>query len=188
MNRSLLSIGIFLLLIIGLGVATFTRGGLGYFAPDTLEFTVELEYTVLDGRIPIYRSRRQAVSYPLLDYLRQSGYVDVLPGPPRKWDEEFHCNSAWKDGYSDFHRVLTRESHSFIEWSKADPERAKLFWSTYFRWRRTTVERGNWAASHLLTSISPRRTLEEVSKNIADIETEYGLPLSATGSSEVAAP
>jgi hypothetical protein len=176
MKRLLNPIGILLALIAGLAASTFTRGGRGYFAPDTLEFEVQSEYTIVDGKISLFRSQRQTVSYPLLDYLRQSGYIPVLPSPARKWEEEFHWNFAWKDGYSDFHRALTRRSDEFIEWSKADAERAKLYWSTYFRWRRSETERENSAAWNLLNLVRRPDSLEELRSVIADIETDFRLP------------
>lgn len=175
MKRFRIALGLSFVLIAGLAT-TLTRGGRGYFAPETLEFEVQSEYTLVYGAISIYRSKRQAVSYPLLDYLRQSGHMQVLPGPPRKWDEEFHWNHAWKDGYSDFHRALTRRSDELIEWSQADPERARLFWSTFFRWKRSTVERENWAANDLLSALRRCRTVDEVRLNISEIETYNGLP------------
>lgn len=180
MKRVLIPTGILLALIAALSASTFTRGGRGYFAPDTLEFQVQSEYTILGGKIPLFRSQRQSVTYPLLDYLQQSGYVPTLPSPPRKWDEEFHWNFAWKDGYSDFLRVLTRRSHDFIEWSKADADRAKLYWSTYFRWRRSETERENSAAWNLLNLVHRPESLEELRSVIAEIETDFRLPHSET--------
>jgi len=176
MKRFALPIGVFLLIIAYIVLGTGTRGGLGYFAPDTLEFESRSEYTILSGSVPIYRSARQPETLPLLDYLRQSGYVPIRSGPPRKWNEECHWNSAWKDGYSTFHRALTRESEERISWSKAHPERAKLYWSTVFRWMRSDQERENWAATSLLQCHWRNLTLQELPKVIADIESENNIP------------
>jgi len=127
-------------LVLGLVAALFTwqRGGLGHFSPYTLQYTTQSEFTV--AGLPVYRSARQPVRNELVDFLVEEGFVAPVQPQKQRWEKVFHWNEAWRDGYGPLYPILVRDRDQVIEWTKADPERARLYWSEVFRLLRSERE------------------------------------------------
>jgi hypothetical protein len=116
------------------------RGALGYFSPYTLEVQGQSERTIFFGEIPIYRSPRQTHGNRLVEYLVENDFVAPVESEQQRWDLVYHWNHSWYGGHGMLYNILVRNSHSLIEWSKAHPEHAKLFWREFFKGLRSEYE------------------------------------------------
>lgn len=154
---------------------TGTRGGLSYFSPATLEYEVQSEYAVLNGAFPIYRSRRDPAANELCEHLRKSGHVEIEAGPARRWEQVFHWNAAWKDGEGPLYEALIRNQGRIVEWSEADPARARIYWSEGFRLLRSEKEIERWAGVEIINSCWRSRSITELNPRIADVKAAHGL-------------
>src|SRR5690242_667998 len=126
-----------ILLVPGLlaGLLTGKRGGLGHFSPHTLEYTTQSEFAVLG--LPVYRSDRRPGSNELVDFLVEEGFVLPVQSQKQRWELVFHWNDAWRGGHGYLYHLLGRDRKELIKWSKADPQRARLYWSELFRLLRS---------------------------------------------------
>jgi len=119
---------------------TGTRGGRAYFSPYTLEYKTQAEFAVLAGQFPIYLSTLKHTENDLVAFIQEEGYVTAVPAKFQRWELIFHWNQAWKDGDGPLYDVLIRHRPEIIEWSKADPERARIYWSEGFKCLRSESE------------------------------------------------
>jgi len=89
-RRTGITIGVVAVLIIGVLLGTGTRGGMGRFSPDTLEFQTRSEFTILNGAIPLYRSNWETSENELLTYIQKEGYVQPIATDNPRWETLFH--------------------------------------------------------------------------------------------------
>ncbi len=128
-------VGVFALLYLFTG----GRGGIGQFNPHTLQSRSQSEITILLGQLPVYRSSFNYYDRPLLQELLKRGYVKPEEDRDR-WDWVFHWNDAWKGGYGIWYDTLSRHDEALIDWTRANPALAKIFWSEAFRYMRSEYE------------------------------------------------
>ncbi len=135
LSRHWAALLILALLLAGLFYSV-NRGGIGEFNPYTLERRALSEYTLFSDAIPLYRSAHMSYGDPLIVYLVGQGYVSPVEPANDRWELIFHWNDSWKDGYGPLYQLF-RERDELIAWSEADPDRARAFWSEFFRMLRS---------------------------------------------------
>lgn len=99
---------------------TARRGGSVEFCPFTLRFRTQSEITTLNGAWVIYRSSWREHDNDVLRFIQQQGYVAPKERPPQ-W------RTAWPG----------LQNETVIEWSMADPERARVYWEEAFQHLRS---------------------------------------------------
>lgn|GEM_PF-2967604 len=174
-------VGLFALLYLFTG----SRGGIAQFNPHTLQRRGQSEITVLFGTIPIYRSGYSEYSYrqqPLLQELVTRGLV----APEEKldrWDWIFHWNDAWKDGYGVWYDPLVRNDQELLDWTRANPAMASIFWSEVFRCMRSEHEVDRLIGHDLLrmgwrggNEVTLRKLIYELREGALLEAREYGTP------------
>ena len=116
---------------------TGTRGGLAEFSPYTLECRFQSEFTVGFGMWPVYRSAPREHSNEMIAFLLEEGFVTPVQAETERWEPIFHWNHAWRDGYGVLYHVVVRNRQEIMDWSKADPERARIYWAEGFEFLRS---------------------------------------------------
>ncbi len=134
--RRLWPLYLLLSIIVLAAFLTGGRGGLGLFNPHTLQYRTQREFTIWFGAIPVYRSAFDDHERPLVRELIQREFIAPTTNRDR-WDYVFHWNDAWKDGYGVWYDTLVRNDDQLLEWTKANPEMAKTFWSEAFDYMRS---------------------------------------------------
>ncbi len=115
-------------------------GGRTEFNPHTLQSRGRRETTIWHGNITIHQTPIHGLPEErLISELISRGLVEPVQDQNR-WDTISHWNSAWKDGDGFWHDIFTRRRSTLLEWSDADPELAKNFWSAAFRYLRADYE------------------------------------------------
>jgi hypothetical protein len=139
--RKLPIIAMAVTLLVGALIAvTSHRGGRAYFSPHTLEYRVQSERTIYATGVPIYRSAYRSVDHPLIEMLVTEGFVSPQAGDADRWEVIFHWNDSWRDGYGPLYDLFRRRNE-VIEWSRAHPEVAQIYWAEGFRYLRSRDER-----------------------------------------------
>jgi len=133
-----------LALILVLGLLARREGGLAHFSPHTLEYTIQSEVAV--AGLTIFRSARQPVGNELVDFLVAEGFVAPEQPQTQRWESVFHWNEAWRDGHGALYPILCRDRQALVEWSKADPPLARLYWAEVFRLLRSDRKADHVAA------------------------------------------
>ena len=107
-----------------------SRGGRGYFSPDTLECRTHSEWLLplVSVEVPLYRGPSSTHRWPIVDYLVAQGLWSKSDATDPRWLPTFHWNQRWSDGESQFHRELGWNGDSWIGWSKAHPDMAAALW------------------------------------------------------------
>jgi hypothetical protein len=172
MRRLAVTFGLTLLLSLGLLSCTASRGGLARFSPFTLEYQTQAEWTVLWGRVSLYRTGFHASTNELLAFGVAKGYVSPVPEEGQRWEPLFHWNDAWKDGFGPLYDVLIRDRREIIAWSQANREAATLYWSSGFRYLRGDNPRDVWAGQTIFSCGWRCRSVDELRERIAAIEKE----------------
>lgn len=171
-RRILCLIGIMILGVLLLG----TQGGLTYFSPFTLEIEGQSEFAIWGGSLPVYRSPRRPVHNELVTFLLEEGFVERVQPESQRWDLVFHWNRAWKDGHCTLYEVLVRYRRSIIEWSRADRERARIYWSEGFRYLRSD-RKSDIAIGHVILADCWRcESIPELRERIAVLKAEIETP------------
>lgn len=149
------------LLLLAIG-CTATPGGMAEFSPQTLEYRTCREWRIGWGALQVYQSRPQRTENEVLEFLVREGYVAPdLHAEPR-WEGVVHWNRAWNDGYGCGYHRLIRAGDSTIEWSSADPTRARHFWGVVFRLLRSSAPAERLAGAILISRRELPNTSEEV--------------------------
>jgi hypothetical protein len=130
-------IGIVTLALLVFLVSTVTRGGRAFFSPYSLDYKGQWEITVLGGSVPIYRSSLADSPNALVTMLRDERFATPMGADNHPWELVYHANEAWKDGDGRLYDILVRYRSQLIEWSKADHERARVYWEEGFRLLRS---------------------------------------------------
>ena len=128
------------------------RAGRGQFDPVSLSVRTRPERTFLGGLVGVPTgpwSVRGPASEPLLAFLVAAGHAAPLPGRPPRWVPHFHWSepSHWsgygRDGSGVAYRALHKNAAQLIAWSRANPERAEVWWGRAFALLRSAdpVER-----------------------------------------------
>ncbi len=150
---------------------TIQRGKISYFSPYTLQFQGQSEYTVLGGSIPIWRTSLEDYDSKILRYLRESEYIMPVNPKHNRW--EIGESNAWtRDGGFDRHYLLGRNNSSVIEWSKADPERARIYWSEGFKCVRSEDRVEVYIGEEILQQGWKAKSIPELLEKIATIRKE----------------
>jgi hypothetical protein len=129
---------------------TGTGGGLTQFSPSTLEYTTQSEFTLFGGRFPVFRSTPQGADNELVAFLREEGFVTPAPTEDQRWELISHWNDAWRDGFGPLYDVFVRYRREIIQWSKADRERARIYWTEGFKYLRSGRKVDVWAGRDIL--------------------------------------
>lgn len=159
-------------LLLGLVFLTGTRGGRAYLSPYTLEYQVQSEFAILGGDFPVYRSRPRDADNELVTFLRREGFVTAEQPAAQRWELIFHWNHAWRDGFGPLYSVFIRDRREIIEWSKADPERARIYWSEGFKYLRSEEVEDVRVGREILVSCWHSRSTEELRERIAAVKSE----------------
>jgi hypothetical protein len=160
-------------LLSGFVLLTATSGGLAFFSPYTLEYKVQSEFAILGGEFPIYRSMRRDADNELVAYLRREGFVTVEQPDVQRWELIFHWNRAWRDGYGPLYDVFVRQRREIIGWSKADPKRARIYWSEGFEHLRSDKKLEVWMGRQILVSCWRATSIQELHAQIAAVKKEF---------------
>jgi hypothetical protein len=169
--------------MLALVTLTGTSGGLAYFSPYTLEYQTQLEFTIIWGALPVYRSQRRDADNELAAFLRQEGFMTSVRPEAQRWELVFHWNHAWRDGYGPLYDVLIRHRREIIEWSQADPKRAQLYWSESFKHLRSDNKIDVLTGQLILISCWHSQSTQELREQIARVKKE-----SRSSAEPVAAP
>lgn len=159
-------------LVLGILLFFGTSGGLGHFSPYTLEYKIQSEFTIFGGEIPVYRSSPQNVENELATFIHEDGYVMPMQPEIQRWESIFHWNHAWKDGHGPLYDVFVRHRREIIAWSRANPERARIYWSEGFRHLRSSRKVDVWTGREILKSCWRSQTIPELRERIADVKKE----------------
>ena len=122
------------------------RAGRGQFDPVSLSVRTRPERTFLGGLVSVPTGPwtvRGPASEPLLAFLAAAGHATPLPGRPPRWQSHFHGSERRRDGSGVAYRTLRRNAARLIAWSRANPERAEVWWGRAFALLRSAdpVER-----------------------------------------------
>lgn len=157
-------------LLVGLLLLTGTSGGIAYFSPYTLEYETQSEFTILNGALPVFRSSRREAENELVTFLKQERLVDLEQPYDQRWELIFHWNHAWRGGYGTLYDVLIRHRREIIEWSKADRERARLYWSEGLKHLRSGKESDVRTGQMILLWCWRAKNTQELRQQIAAVK------------------
>lgn len=146
-----LAVIVAVMVVFGLLLMTGGTGGLGHFSPYTLEYTTQSEWTLFRGAVPIFRSFSQSVDNELVTILLEEGFVTPMETGEGRWELIFHWNDAWRGGDGGLYDVFVRHRREIIEWSKADRERARIYWREGFKYLRSQRKVDNSIGRAILT-------------------------------------
>jgi hypothetical protein len=166
MRKRLATIGIVVVLVVAVVVLTSHRGGRAYFSPHTLEYLTQTERTIFATGIPFYRSRLERVENPVVAMLIEDGFVSRQPDKNGHWELIFHWNEAWHDGYGQLYDIFSRHRDAIVDWSRKNPECAKIYWSEGFRLLRSDNPEDVIAGGYLLRECWRIDDPEEMRKTI----------------------
>src|SRR5262249_21435866 len=158
------------LVVLGGLALTGTRGGQEYFSPYTLELTTQSEFTLLSGKLPLYKSTPCPVDNSLVNYVRAAGIVESEKPINDRQVLVFHWNRAWWDGDGELHRVFHSHRDEIIEWCKEDPDRAKMYWSEGMRHLRSSNPSEVAIGEFILGQCWWAKSIDELKQQIASIE------------------
>lgn len=105
-----------------------SKGGRGFFSPETLQSRSQSEILFAPPGIPLYRSAYDYHQLEMVKFLIDEGYWKPIETAEPRWIVLFHWNEMWRDGYSDFYRQFISSKHYWMEWSKTHPQEAAKFW------------------------------------------------------------
>ncbi len=154
----------------GLLLFTGTRGGLADFSPHTLKYQFRSEFTVCFGEWPVYRSAPHESENALVAFLVQERFVTPVEAQADRWEPIFHWNNAWRDGYGPLYDVFIRHRQEIIDWSKADRERARIYWSEGFKHLRSHRETDLWTGREILLRGWRCQSIPELTECIAVVK------------------
>lgn len=137
MGKRQLIIAILIASIAAAAIGTSDRGGLAYFSPDTLEYYTQAERTLFATGIPWYRSKLQQTENPLIIMLVDADYVAPLSNANSRFETIFHWNDCWRDGHGALYGVFHRDRDDVMQWTRENPECARLYWTEGFRLLRS---------------------------------------------------
>lgn len=121
------------------GVEVFGTDATEYsFSPDTLE--IRYRSVNADG-ITLWPGRYHKHESRVIDYLVENGYVTPIQSKSPRWIGMGCFSPKWRDGQGPLTYVFSWGQDNTIAWCEADPERARLFWSTVFPLLRSDNER-----------------------------------------------
>ena len=123
------------------------RAGRGEFDPVSLSVRTRPERTFFGGLASVPAgpwSVRGSASKPLLAFLVAAGHAAPLSDRPPRWETHFHWSEHRRDGSGAASRAFGRNASRLIAWSRANPERAQVWWGRTFALLRSAdpVERG----------------------------------------------
>lgn len=164
------TIGIVVLLVVAAAFLTSHRGGLAHFSPHTLEYYTQSERTFYTTGIPFYRSRHKHYDHPLVVMLIDEGFVAPQANANDRWELIFHWNDTWRDGYGSLYDIFTRHRDQVMEWSRTNPECARIYWSEGFRLLRSDSEVDVTTGQMILNDCWRIRDPEEMRKTVQEIK------------------
>jgi hypothetical protein len=170
------SIGLVVLLAIGILLVMFGGGQRGFFSPDTLETKTQNE-VLLFRELPVFRSSYTRGRYKLVDYLIEEGYWRPLETEHPRWMGTFHSNVRWRDGYSHIHRELSWKASWWREWTEENREIAGVLWPAVLATLRAdedTYEAASVAEDLML--LVRARMPSTVEDFLAEVEGDQYLP------------
>lgn len=169
-----LGIGVCLTILILLTVGT--PGGLAYFSPYTLEYNTQAEQTIFWGQVPVFRTFCHKTNNDLLTFIQEEGFVTPVQPQKQRWELVFHWNDAWKDGHGSLYSVLVRDRRRIIEWSQADRERARIYWTEGFKLLRSDRKADQAAGRGILVSGWFCQSIPDLQRQIDEIKGDIKEP------------
>ena len=172
MRKPFTIICVVIIAIVGLAMLKSHRGGSGQFSPQTLEYRTQSERTFFGTSIPFYRSNYHRADNPLIRMLIDDGLVSPQLDVNPKWEHVFWWTEGQpsSDGY--LYGVLHRNRDRIIEWSRENPECARIYWAEGFRLLRSNSRIEVSAGSYFLSHCWHFTDVEELHEAIQQIEAE----------------
>lgn len=147
------------------------------FSPDTLETRSRSERSVGITVWPgTYRYRKA----PLIEYLIANDYVQPITTTEPRWIVMGFYSSQWRDGQGHLAYVFSWQQEKTIAWCEADPERARLLWSTVFPLLRSSNEKEVQAGQVIARLGVREQTVQELQQCIDRTLNEFGITRSTS--------
>jgi hypothetical protein len=144
----------------------YASGATHEFCPQTLECRSCGEILLWGTKHVLYRSRPQTFSYPLVDFLIETGHWAPIQGEQR-WLVTSQWNHQWRDGQSGFHRQAAGpRAKEWIAWSREHPEVSNVLWPIVLEWLRSE-HASSGIVEELLYQAKRVKSAEEL-KSLAD--------------------
>ncbi len=131
-------VGAALWLIVAVLRLSMGQGTIVSFSPETLDYVVQDEVTLLWGEWSVYRSTPVKRQNDLLQFLQTDGHVTPVPVRTGRMELIRHRNPAWRGGHGVLRSVFWNQQHSVITWTKKYPEVARRYWTAGFQGLRST--------------------------------------------------
>lgn len=153
-------------------LASVSRGGVTSFSPFTLQYQSQTELTILWGEFRIYRSPTVFAAHPFLETLQSEGLVTAVVPERDRQEILSHWSYAWKDGHGPLYRLIRRHRTDLFDWSRANPELAKLYWTEGFRFLRSHDQKSICVGQEILRLGQSCQSVEELEDRITAIRKE----------------
>ena len=154
MKRRLRLIVFFIAVFVGVAYiagAIMARGAIAFFSPDSLECRSQSEVLLPFTRFTLYRSGYSYHKYDLVSFLEKEGYWAPSESSEPCWIQTYRWNQQWRDGQSSLHRELGWNGKEWIEWTRANPDLARLLWADVIALLRGSAIDKDHAALRLMT-------------------------------------
>jgi hypothetical protein len=171
-RRTWAGIGGLFWLTVGLLRLSMGQGGLVSLSPETLDYVVQDEVTLLWGQWSVYRSTPVKRDNELLTFLSQEGFVARIPARIGRLELIEHWNPAWRDGHGVLRRLFLHDRREVFEWSTSHPEVARRYWAEGFRGLRSADRKENCLGQQILLTCRDCETVQELDDRIAALRKE----------------
>ena len=152
MRKPLTICCVVIIAIVGMAMLKSRRGGAGQFSPQTFEYRTQSERTLFGTGMPFYRSNYHLADNPLINMLIEDGLVAPQRSDNPKWEHVFWWTEGQPSSEGYLYDVLHRNRDRIMDWSRQNPECAKIYWTEGFRLlrsnKRMEVLAGSWFLYH----------------------------------------
>jgi len=131
------------------------------FSPFTLEFQKRHTVAVFTNDTPLFRTAWHTTSNDVLDYVRDTGFVEPVAIDDPHWELVYRVKSNEEGGLNRSWRSLRPK---LVNWSKGHPDLAKTLWPVGFNLIRIGGEPESYAGYEFLGGLG------ENCENYADLE------------------
>lgn len=170
--RTRVGIGVAFWFTVGFLWLSMGEGTIVSFSPETLDYVVQKEVTLLLGEWSVYRST--PVNHPneLLQFLEAEGYVTPIPARTGRMELIRHRNPAWRGGRGILRPIFWSSQYRLMEWTRENPEVARQYWKQGFRGLRSADRKEICLGQQILLTCRDCETVQELDDRIAALRKE----------------